>query len=189
MAACAACFSKLSLGAGPVEHPISSDVESLTTASAWSRAARKLLYRFKINNDPDAGVIVRRLLKHHRDAIGFGGPYDAVVPVPPRPGLLNRSRAADKIAREVAGLLGVPVARVLTPTRRLKKQSSLGRAARAQNVHGAFRARPAASTLQSALVVDDVVTTGATARECAAALKKAGVRHVSAFALARGGAS
>jgi predicted amidophosphoribosyltransferase len=66
------------------------------------------------------------------------------------------------------------------------KQSLLDNAGRQSNVAGAFRvARPAEVAGQRILLLDDVLTTGATLNACAAALKKAGATHVSALTLAR----
>ena len=56
-------------------------------------------------------------------------------------------------------------------------QHELSRAERADNVRGAYRARPAARG-KDLLLVDDIVTTGATLRACALALYEAGARQV-----------
>ena len=65
---------------------------------------------------------------------------------------------------------------------------ALGRAERARNVGGAFRVRPGmerAVAGHHALLVDDVLTTGATMSGCARALLAAGALSVSGLALAR----
>jgi predicted amidophosphoribosyltransferase len=128
------------------------------------------------------------VLAHHGRTVGFGGPFDAIVPVPSRRRVLFDSSPAEEIARRISDLTGAPVRRALVVRKKLRKQTSLSRTERAINVRGAFGARPRLSSkLRSVLVVDDVWTTGATAGECAAALRQAGVGRVSAFALARGG--
>ena len=90
---------------------------------------------------------------------------------------------ADVIARE----LGVPIAAdMLCRVRATKQQFTLPPSGRAENVRRAFRLR-AGYKLQSAhvLLVDDILTTGATCNEAARALKRAGAGQVSVAVIAR----
>jgi ComF family protein len=111
----------------------------------------------------------------------------AIVSVP-----LGRRR---RLARgyDQAALLAEHVARaarrprlygVLRRTRETPPQVGSSRAARARNVEGAFAATAAVAGLDLVLV-DDVVTTGATADACARALKRSGARSVWVLAAAR----
>jgi predicted amidophosphoribosyltransferase len=66
-------------------------------------------------------------------------------------------------------------------------QTSLTATARRDNVRGAFRARPnPAMKARTVLLVDDVMTTGATASEAAKALKQAGAERVIVAVLGHG---
>lgn len=113
---------------------------------------------------------------------------DAVVPVPLHPlRVLERGfNQADDLARE----LRLPVWRVLRRTRHGPPQAGLPAARRHGNVRLAFAVRrwpPARHTLRNAsvLLVDDVMTTGATAGACAKVLLDAGVRNVRVLTVAR----
>ena len=112
---------------------------------------------------------------------------DALVPVP-----LARARArergfnqAELLAERVADKLGVRVRpRWLVRLRATAAQTELSATDRQVNVAGAFAAAPAVRD-RHVVVVDDVMTTGATAAECARALRRAGARRVGVLAVAR----
>jgi ComF family protein len=86
--------------------------------------------------------------------------------------------------------LRAPLRRVLVRVRDTRPQVGLSRAARLANVRGAFRVRrPDDVRGRRVLLVDDVMTTGATAGACARALKAAGAKGVTVAvaAVAEGG--
>lgn len=115
--------------------------------------------------------------------------FDAVAGLP-----LHKSRRRERgfdqaqaIARYAAKALGAPLRTgLLARTRVTASQVGLTKSARVKNVKGAFAAREAAG-IETALVVDDIMTTGATMSEACRALRKAGVRRVFAAVVARAG--
>ena len=111
-----------------------------------------------------------------------------VVPVPLHP-VKERDRGfnqAERLATSVAKLMNIPI-----ETGRLQRvkytetQTNLSRKKRMLNMHGAFEASKQMSFAR-VLLVDDVMTTGATASACAAALRRVGVQNVDVLTLARG---
>jgi len=77
---------------------------------------------------------------------------------------------------------------VLARVRRTSSQVGLSAEQRRKNVAGAFKMLPARAARvkgKGIVVVDDVITTGATAEACARALKRAGAARVDVLALAR----
>ncbi|MFO7958468.1 MAG: ComF family protein [Candidatus Brocadiia bacterium] len=113
----------------------------------------------------------------------------AVVAVPLHPRRL-RERGYNQSAllgRVLAGHFGRRLlSGVLRRTRHTSRQTGLSRTARRDNVRGAFEAaRPGAVDGLNLLLVDDVMTTGATVDECCKVLKRAGAAKVQVLTLAR----
>jgi predicted amidophosphoribosyltransferase len=80
----------------------------------------------------------------------------------------------------------VPVRNIARRTRATPPQAGLTNAKRRANVRGAFSVRRGTRLDDKrVLLVDDVLTTGASARACARALKRAGAKHVALLVLAR----
>lgn len=115
-----------------------------------------------------------------------GAPPALVVPVPLHPRRLRMRgfNPALAVARAVGRAIAAPVApTALTRLRDTPSQTGLDATARRRNMAGAMRARRAVP--ERVWLVDDVITTGATLREAARALRAAGARSVVALAAAR----
>jgi ComF family protein len=169
----------------------------------FGRARAVARYRPGISED---GQVVPSIIRRHKygrdqslsralaqclgDSLPLNGDdYDLVIPVP-----LHRQRLRWRGFNQAA-LLGFAVARkmdcmldvtTLARIRDTPPQTSQDSAHRRQNVRGAFAVtRPYRIVNRSLLLVDDVMTTGATLDECARTLLAAGARKVDVFTLAR----
>ncbi len=108
----------------------------------------------------------------------------AAVPATPRRRRERGYHPASLLAAAIARRLGLPFpeARILK-VRETERQSRVPAARRASNVRRAFAVEGAPA--ERVLLVDDVVTSGATARECAARLRDAGAGTVAVWSFAR----
>jgi ComF family protein len=89
------------------------------------------------------------------------------------------------IARELGSRAGLAVREILVRTRPTTRQHGLSRAARLQNLRGAFGLRAAPPQSGTVLLVDDILTTAATLEACAEVLRAGGAPRVVGFAIAR----
>src|SRR5690606_14386031 len=111
------------------------------------------------------------------------------VPLHPRRQREREYNQAEELAAGVARLTGWPLVRALRRQRYTSQQAKLDRAARLHNLRDSFRLHRAATKVrgQAVLLIDDVLTTGSTAQECAHLLRhEAGARRVAVLTLARG---
>lgn len=143
--------------------------------------------RFKFHGDLAAGRVLGALLVAAASAQAPLQP-ELIVPIP-----LHRARLRQRgynqaleLARPLARELGVEVAGdLLRRVRATPAQTGLDAAARRRNLRDAFALAPAARLPAHVVVFDDVMTTGATLREAARCLRRAGVARVDVWALAR----
>lgn len=164
---CRVCRASL----GRAHVPAVPGVDHLVVGWPYEGGARSLVLDLKLKGDrgaatPLAGALVRGVA-------GSGLMAEAVTWVPGRPDE-NRRRGLDHagvLAAEVGRGLGLPVRPLLRRTGERPDQASLGAAERWANLQGAFWAEDCPERVA---LVDDLVTTGATASACAQALRAAG---------------
>jgi ComF family protein len=146
---------------------------------------RGLIHLFKYSG---MKPLARPLAVFLERAIPVDQSFDAVVAVP----LHWRKRwqrgfnQAELLAKAVAKHRRVPLLAALRRKKSTAVQATLAVAGRRRNVAGAFEIRVKAEVSgKKILLVDDVMTTGATASACASVLKRAGAKSVSLVTLAR----
>ena len=146
-------------------------------------AAARAIHRLKYEDCPE----LARPLAARLQALARPGPIDWVVPVP-----LHQERFEARLYDQAA-LLAAALARrvplpvrvdVLVRRRATARQVGQSEAARERNVEGAFAVR-APLRGERVLLVDDVMTTGATVREASRVLRGAGAGQVHVLTLAR----
>jgi predicted amidophosphoribosyltransferase len=111
---------------------------------------------------------------------------DTLIPIPSRKSAARKRgrQFIEEIARTVAAPIDIAVATPLQHSRQVRDQSGLGHEERWNNLKGAFVVNGNQEGLGRALLVDDLVTTGATLNEAARALKYAGIEVIGAVTAA-----
>jgi ComF family protein len=166
-----------------VGESLSLALAALTYAGPVRRALAALKYSGAARLAPILASAAEPAL---RQLLALAGPA-ALVPVPVH---LERRRArgynqAELLARQLARRAALPMSDSLVRARPTTKQHRLSRAARLQNLRGAFIMRAGARAPQIAILVDDIITTTATLEACASVLRAAGSEAVYGFAVAR----
>jgi ComF family protein len=159
--------------------------DAVYSYGSYEGTLRELVHLFKYGG---VRPLARSFGRFLVDAVPRDTAFDIVVPMPLHwfKQWQRGFNQADLLAREIGNKWGVPVRNVIRRRRATLPQAGLTNAKRRANMRGAFqirRGRPLDG--MRVLLVDDVVTTGATASACARVLKRAGAAHVALLALAR----
>jgi len=154
-------------------------------AFVYAAPLDRLLPRFKFHRDLAAGALLSQLMA---EAVAMLPRPDALVAVPLHRARLRR-RGYDQaleLARPLARSLALPLRDdLLQRVRVTAPQSELSALARRRNLRDAFAVKPGKPLPAHVVLVDDVMTTGATLHAAAEALKRAGVQRVEAWVCAR----
>ena len=206
---CATCWAKLSFIAPPFcarlgipfvydPGPGILSMQAIADPPAYHRAraalryddvARTLVHQLKYHDRTDLAPAMGRWMARAGKELLDGA--DVLVPVPLhwRRGFSRRFNQSGALARAISRQSGVPVSRdALRRIRPTEHQIGLSRKERATNVQGAFRVAPerrAEIQGRRVILVDDVLTSGATADACARALLRAKAAQVDVLVFAR----
>jgi ComF family protein len=168
-----------------VEHRKILAVRSLGTFDDFYQ---KLIHRFKYDKKVPIGrKLANSMGKEVAKTEGFGD-IDLIVPVPLHPAR-QRERGFNQseiLAEGISKATGIPLAEgVLKRKKNTKDQTYLNAQQRAENVRGAFLVKePYRIEGKRVILVDDVMTTGATLNECATTLRNCGAEDIFAATLA-----
>jgi ComF family protein len=206
---CPACWSKLSFIARPycerLGIPFQYDpgpgmlsMAAIADPPAYNRAraavrfdeiSRALVHALKYGDRLDLAPMMGRWIGHAgREILAEA---DALVPVPLhwRRQWARRFNQSAMLAAAVSGETGVPIATgALKRVKATVQQVGLSRTERASNIQGAFKVPDSGKPLvrgRRLVLIDDVLTSGATVEGCARALNRAGAANVDVLVFAR----
>ncbi|HWH23346.1 MAG TPA: double zinc ribbon domain-containing protein [Candidatus Limnocylindria bacterium] len=194
-AICATCRRPLTRRRGEPAHvPLGlpskapAGIAQLEWCAAYNGPARDCLHALKYDGETRLVEPLAELMAQRWRSAAVGG--EVLVPVPVH-AARRRQRGFDQaelLARAISRRTGLALAPALERAAATAAQHNLGRRARAGNVGSAFAVTPGHERSvrdRWVVLVDDIVTTGATAAACALALRAAGAAAVSALAFAR----
>lgn len=159
------------------------------SAVLYNAVARKLVSRLKYGDRPELARFCARLMASAGRE--FWAETPVLVPVPLHPWRLftRRYNQSMELARQLAGITGLSCEPDLVRRKRpTKRQVGLSASARQRNVAGAFEARAevvARIRGRGVVLIDDVITTGATVKAVTRALQRAGVERIDVLSFAR----
>lgn len=159
----------------------SSELYKVWACTVYDGAAKEVIHRLKFARARAAANDIARTL-----AARYTLPDDIVITHIPTVPARVRMRGYDQaalIARALAAYTGLPYASLLV-RQGMDRQVGHGRRVRQQQMQDAFRPRKPQLLKRHVLLVDDVLTTGATCEAAARILRAAGVRRVSAMVFA-----
>ncbi len=183
---CSECRLDLDIGQ---THNCSAYLDRVYSLGLFDGNFQELIHQFKYKGKVSAGKslgirLARELKKQQVSDVAY------LVPVP-----LHKARKRERgfnqseiVAESLGAELNLKVEKnILSRIKNTKDQTKLSIEERKQNVAGAFQVRDTRQILsdKKVILVDDVITTGATLNECAKVLKQAGVKEILAVTIAK----
>jgi len=173
---CAECRAEFG---PPKDFELPDGIAARVCAYEYTGRAAQAVQRLKYERATALAAPMAEAIRTAVDAAPIA--YDAVVPVPIH--WFRRSGRGFNQSELLAETFGDVRPNLLRRVRYTRPQVGLAPTDRRTNLAGAFRASPEVAGM-AILLVDDVVTTGSTARECARALREAGAYWVGIAAFA-----
>jgi ComF family protein len=163
--------------------------ERARSAVVYNDVARRLVSRLKYGDRPELARLMARLMRQGGHELLKDDAVLVPVPLHPSRQFLRRYNQSSELARAIGRLAGLPVDPALVMRRkRTRQQVGLSADARQRNVAGAFAAHPDMLRRlkgRRIVIVDDVITTGATVKAVTRALKAGGAEHIDVLSFAR----
>lgn len=149
---------------------------------------QQVLHALKYRNRPEIGRMLGKVYGEELVRSGFGGRFDFVIPVPLHPArrLRRGYNQSAEFGTGIAEQLGIRCEEnILVRSRKTETQTRRSRVRRWENVKSVFQVNdPPEIYARRIMLVDDVVTTGATLEAAGSALVDAGCRELSIVCIA-----
>ena len=160
----------------PHYYKTQANLLNVHSAIMYTPTASKIILAAKENGLQGADELLIAAIEHVLDKASLDRGYFTLVPVPSsKQSQRRRGRSFIlDLTKTISKRTGIPVNDCLELSRRVSDQSGLTRVQRSSNMQGAFSLKTGAILRGDAIVIDDVVTTGATLREAARALNSQG---------------
>lgn len=161
-------------------------VDSVICALHYATPVDHLIQRMKYAHQLSYAKVLGELFARHLSQMDFERP-DAILPVPLHKARL-RTRGFNQtveLYRELSKHFPIPLLKDVKRVKNTSHQTQIKGDERAHNLQGAFAIKAGSKLPQHVVILDDVITTGATTNTLAKLLKESGVEKVSVWAIAR----
>ena len=182
-------FCRTKIRPNPKSHVASSGFDRAYSACLYEETLKELIHTFKYKRRISLSKLFAHLLTDFINVNPEIAEKSDLITFVPLHNSRLRAREFNQsklLASKISDSFKIPLVDTLDKTRMTRNQNELSRNERLVNLSGAFRIRRNTNlTGKSVLLVDDVMTTGATLDECAKALKDSGAIEVRCLTLAR----
>lgn len=147
---------------------------------------KSLILKFKYESDFTAGYLLSRLLVEMIEEKEIYADVICYVPMTKKSEKKRGFNQCEVIARHIGYHMNIPVSNCIKKIKNTKEQKTLTKEERVKNLMGAFKvSRIEDIKNKNVILIDDVMTTGATINECKDVLKKSGANKITVLTIAK----
>ena len=185
---CLKCGAKLS---GDYEFCIECkseqhEFDKARSVLVYNEKSSPAILKFKYGGRKAFALPLARILAKRFETVDIIADVVTFVPMPKEREKERGYNQSFELCKEFSSLTGILMIDALERVKNVERQATLGRAERIKNMQGSFNAKNKQEFKnKDVLLIDDVVTTGATASECAKTLLNAGAKSVSVLSIAK----
>lgn len=152
----------------------------------YNEKSSPAILKFKYGGRKAFALPLARILAKRFETVDIIADVVTFVPMPKEREKERGYNQSFELCKEFSSLTGILMIDALERVKNVERQATLGRAERIKNMQGSFNAKNKQEFKnKDVLLIDDVVTTGATASECAKTLLNAGAKSVSVLSIAK----
>ena len=160
--------------------------EEILSYGFYGGILKELILAFKYDKNFTAGDILVDLLLSLIEEEKVDGDYICYVPMTKRSMKKRGFNQCEIIAEKIGDKLNIPVSKCLIKNKNTKEQKTLSKEERMKNIKGVFDIKDKSNIYnKKVILIDDVVTTGATLLECKKLLEKNAVEKITILTIAK----
>lgn len=159
--------------------------DGMVSYGYYGGVLKQLILLFKYKKNFTAGKVLSDFLLDLIDELDLKVDYICYVPMTKKEKMGRGYNQCEVLAKSIGESIGVEVSHCLKKVRQTKEQKKLNKVDRSTNVIGAFIAKGEEVKGKNILLIDDVITTGATINQCIKILKDYGVKKINILTIAK----